>query len=224
MMRAENISKKYPRQTKNANYFFAVNPMSIEIHKGSVTEIIGRSGSGKTTLIHMLAGLITPSEGKVYFGDKDLYSLSDSELSKFRNQYFGVIPQGHTGLFSLTVYENVLLPSVLYKNMESKDEEYAMELLQMLEIDSLAGEYPKSLSGGEIRRMAIARALINRPEVIFADEPTGDLDDYNTEKVLKLFRKLADEGMSVVMVTHESEAKKYCDNIYRMDSGNIKPA
>ncbi len=221
ILKAENISKKFPRKLKEANFFYAVNPLDFTLEQGKVTEIIGRSGSGKTTLLNMLSGLLSPSDGSVMLDENDIYSLPDKELSALRNEHFGVVPQGHTGLENLTVLENVLLPYALY-HKDNKAEERALELLERVDILTLAEAYPSELSGGEVRRLAIARALIMNPEFVFADEPTGDLDDENTESVLQLFRELADDGTAVLLVTHEAEAKKFADIIYMMNSGNIK--
>ena len=220
ILRAENISRKFPRKTGGANFFYAVNPLSLELEAGTLTVLVGRSGSGKTTLLNMLAGLISPSEGKVFLEDQDLYALPDRDLSVLRNARIGVVPQGHTGLDSLTVLENVKLPYALYHKDRGADA-YAAELLEKLDIAHLAETYPSELSGGELRRLAIARALIMRPEILLADEPTGDLDDENTETVLKLFREIADAGTAVLMVTHESDAAKYADRICRMNAGNL---
>ena len=205
---------------KESNFFYAVNPTDFVLEPGKITEIIGRSGSGKTTFLNILAGLLSPSEGTVYFDDTDIYSLDDKALSSLRNQYFGVIPQGQTGLDSLTVLENVKLPYAIYHKDGAVDD-YALGLLERVDIAHLAEAYPSELSGGEIRRLAIARALVMKPAVIFADEPTGDLDDENTEVVLKLFREIADEGTAVLMVTHEAEAKRYADGIFRMNQGTL---
>ena len=220
ILKADGISKKYPRKMKEANFFYAVNPTDFVLEEGKITEIIGRSGSGKTTFLNMLAGLLSPSEGKVTLDETDLYSLDDKALSVLRNQHFGVIPQGQTGLDSLTVLENVKLPYALYHKDAGVDER-ALELLEQVDIAHLAEAYPSELSGGEIRRLAIARALIMNPSVVFADEPTGDLDDENTQTVLKLFRKIANEGTAVLMVTHETEARQYADFIYKMSAGNL---
>ena len=221
ILKAENISKKFPRKLKEANFFYAVNPLDFTLEQGKVTEIIGRSGSGKTTLLNMLSGLLSPSDGRVTLDGKDIYSFTDKELSLLRNEHFGVVPQGHTGLENLTVLENVLLPYALYhKDNEAKKR--AFELLEKVDILNLAEAYPSELSGGEVRRLAIARALIMNPEFVFADEPTGDLDDENTESVLKLFKELANGGTAVLLVTHEAEAKKIADKIYKMNSGNME--
>ena len=220
ILKAENISKKYYRPTKNASHFEAVKPLDFILEEGKVTEITGRSGSGKSTLLYMLAGLLKPDSGKVLLDDQDLYSLTDDQLSLLRNQKFGVIPQGQTGLFALTVLENVLAPLAIYGDTKNYEEK-AKKLLSLVGIENLADSKMSELSGGEMRRMAIARALILDPDIIFADEPTDDLDDENTKAVLAMLQKIARSGKSVLLVTHESMAEQYADTIYRMDSGKL---
>lgn len=224
-LRCENISRSFLRGSGESNVFYAVKPTDFNLCEGKVTEIIGRSGSGKTTFINMLAGLLTPSEGKVFIGGKDLYSMSDEDISFFRNKHIGMIPQGQTALGSLTVLENILLPVRMYDNNEARLKtcgKKALELMERLGIKDLEEVFPKELSGGEIRRLAIIRALINDPEVIIADEPTGDLDDKNTADVLDLLKERSVTGSSVLIVTHEKDALDYADIIYRMDAGDIR--
>lgn len=218
MLRAEKISRRYFRQGKGRNFFFAVQETDFALTAGQLTEITGRSGSGKSTMLNMLAGLLEPTTGRVFLGGTDIYALDDAERSKLRNRSIGVIPQGQTGLHSLTVLENVKLPSFMYAKEPCADE-HALELLEKVGIAHLAGVYPNELSGGEMRRLAIARALVMRPEVLLADEPTGDLDDENTTAVLELLRRCADEGMAVLLVTHEREAAAYADAVYKMSEG-----
>ncbi|MDO4634192.1 MAG: ATP-binding cassette domain-containing protein [Eubacteriales bacterium] len=220
---ANNISMKFMRQGETSNYFYGVVPQSLELKEGTLTAVCGRSGSGKTTLLNILAGLQPPTEGQVYHGDTDLYAMSDEALSVWRGTKLGVIPQGRAMLDTLTVMENILLPTMLHpqKQTEQAYRERAEALLQQLEIESLAGSYPPALSGGELRRAAIVRALLHSPELIFADEPTGDLDDISTRKVLALLREEADRGATVLMVTHDQEALQYADLCWRMDAGKI---
>lgn len=218
IIRAENISKKYSRVTKMKSHFEAVKPLDFCLEEGKLTEITGRSGSGKSTLLYMLSGLLKPSTGKVLFDETDLYSLDDDELSRFRNQKIGVIPQGQTGLYSLTVLQNVLSPAAIYGDT-GKYKKRAKELLEMVGISDLASSKMRELSGGEMRRMAIARSLLLSPQVLFADEPTDDLDDENTNSVLSLLKQTANNGTSVLLVTHESSAAQFADVIYNMESG-----
>lgn len=217
-IRAENISKRYFRKTGQANYFEAVKPLSLTLEEGAVTVLMGRSGGGKTTLLHMLAGLLTPTGGKVWLGDTDLYALPDARLSRLRGEKIGVVPQGRSAIDTLTVLENVLLPGQL--RGQPKGRETALQWLEALEIGQLADTRPAALSGGELRRAAIARTMTQDPQVILADEPTGDLDDASTGLVLALLRKAAHEqGKTVFLVTHESDALRYADRAYRMDGG-----
>ena len=221
MLRAENLSKRYFRKSGEANHFFAVKGASLELRGGEVAVLMGRSGSGKTTLLHMLSGLLTPTEGKVWLGETDLYALNDQALSRLRNQKLGVIPQGRSAIDTLTVLENILLPGQLAGG--AGDREAAERWMDALGISGLADARPAELSGGELRRMAIARALAQDPAVILADEPTGDLDDENTARVLSVFQGAAKkEGKAVLLVSHDSEAARYADAVYRMDGGTIE--
>ncbi len=216
---AKGISKEYLRDKKSKKTFFAVGVTDFELAEGKFTEIVGRSGSGKSTFLNILAGVLTPSSGKLFIDDKDVYALDDRERSILRNSAVGVIPQGQTALKNLTVLENVLLPLTMYG--EKDDDGYALELLKKVGIDDLKDCYPAELSGGEMRRLAIARALIRKPGILLADEPTGDLDDENTINVLELLKSLTLDGVSVLMVTHDKEAEGYADEIYRMNVGQL---
>lgn len=218
-LRAEQISKQFFRKTGNANYFYAVKPVDLTLEPGTVTVLCGRSGSGKTTLLHMLSGLLRPTNGKVWLGDTEIYSLSDGELSKLRNQSIGVMPQSRSVLDILTVTENILLPQTLYN--KEMPREHAFQWMETLKILHLKDARASELSGGELRRTAIARMLCMKPPVILADEPTGDLDDENTELVFRCFRKAAEDQAAVLIVSHETDALKIADRAYRMDSGEM---
>ena len=220
ILKAEGISKTFFRETGGANYFYAVSPLSLELPSESVTVLTGRSGSGKTTLLNMLAGILEPSEGKVWLDSTDLYALKDDALSRLRNERIGVVPQGRSAVDTLTVLENILLPAKLYGRNEPAEE--ARRRMEAFGIEDLAGAMPRELSGGELRRMAIIRAMIQDPDVLFADEPTGDLDDENTEKVLSALRAFAHEQKKAVfIVTHEQDARQYADRVFRMEKGGI---
>ena len=229
-IRAEGISRRYFRQGKGTNVFYAVQKTDFILPGGTLTQISGRSGSGKSTLLHMLAGLLAPTSGRVLLEEKgtdpvDLYSLTDDERSRIRNRRIGVIPQIHSGLGSLTVLDNVMLPAMLYPGGDIPSgkelEERAVSLLDKVGIRHLAGVLPGDLSGGEQRRLSIARALVLGPDVILADEPTGDLDDENTRAVLQILRNQADSGKAVLLVTHEQAAAEYADKVYRMAEGTV---
>ena len=219
-VKADGVAKRYFRKTGAANYFFAVRPVSLEIAPGGMTVLTGRSGSGKTTLMNMLSGLLMPSEGRVWVDGTDLWALDDKARSRLRSGRIGIVPQGRSAVDTLSVTENILLPARLCRR--PLPEEAAAQWMEKLGIAHLRDARPAELSGGELRRMAIVRALAQEPEILFADEPTGDLDDENTRLVLTAFRDYAHEKeKAVFMVTHENDALQYADRVYRMDSGNI---
>ena len=222
-LNALNISKRFMRQTGSQNYFEAVRPTDFKLPAGQLTVLMGRSGSGKTPLLNLLSGLLKPTEGNVLLGDTDLYAMDDRALSRFRNAHFGVIPQGHAALYSLTVLENIAFPAALYGPSPNAARD-AETLLERFGIAALRDASPSELSGGELRRVSIARALINRPDVVFADEPTADLDDENTLLILKTLREIADDGAAVLLVTHEAEAARFAHRAFRMDAGVLAPA
>ena len=217
---AQSIKKDFPRKGKSSNYFTAVQTLDFEMESGKVVEITGRSGSGKSTLLNMLAGMLTPTAGKVLLDDIDLYALDEKALARLRNEKIGLIPQGHTALLSLTVLENVLLPSILYSR-ETPPEERARKLLTDVGLGALMDAKPNELSGGELRRMAIARAMLMKPDILLADEPTAGLDSENIIGALSLLRSAADNGASVLLVTHESEAAEFADEVYVMENGKL---
>ncbi len=220
VLSAQQIRKDFPRAGKNSNVFTAVQPLDLELVSGKLTEITGRSGSGKSTLLNMLSGMLTPTSGRVLLDGTDLYAMDEKALSRLRNERIGLIPQGHTALRSLTVLENVLLPAILY-HRDAPPEERARELIRQVDIEALTDSRPDELSGGEMRRMAIARALLMRPGFILADEPTAGLDGENTLAVLRLLRQAADEGTGVLLVTHEDEAAQFADEVLIMDGGRL---
>ena len=221
MLQAEGIARIFFRNGKGTNFFYAVEKTDFELSEGSLTEIVGRSGSGKSTFANMLAGLLTPTEGRVLLDGEDLYAMDDTARSVLRNKKIGMIPQGQTALQSLTVMENVLVQAAMYGH-GAEHADRAKDLLEQMEIGRLADVYAGELSGGELRRLAIARALVMRPEILIADEPTGDLDDENTVRVMRLLREYADAGAAVLMVTHEKEAAAYADSVWRMEKGVLR--
>ena len=220
---AKGIRKDFIRKGRGTNIHTAVDECDLLLREGKVTVIRGRSGSGKSTLLNMLSGILKPDAGVVTYDKQDLYAMDDANLSAFRNRHIGYIPQGSSAISSLNILENILLPWSLKKNQITKEQilKDAQELMEETAITHLATEKPAHLSGGELRRMAIARALLLRPEVVLADEPTGDLDDENTEIVFRMLQKTAKAGVSVVIVTHEENAKEYADDMYRMDAGKL---
>ena len=222
-LEARGARRQFFRKGRDsAQYFDAVAPTSLKLAAGQLVVLKGRSGSGKSTLLNMMAGLLEPSEGTVLLDGQDLYALDDPELSRLRNERIGVIPQGQTALHSISTVQNVTLPYLMYREDDGV-EARAMDLLESLGIRELADCRPCELSGGELRRMAVARSLVCNPHVILADEPTGDLDDENTEIVLATLRRAADGGAAVLLVTHEQSAEAFADRVLRMDSGVLQP-
>lgn len=239
----DDLTRRFRRRGKD---FDAVSHVDLVMDEGDFVAIVGRSGNGKSTLISMIAGLIEPTSGTVRVDGEIVGRMDDRTLSRLRNQTIGFVMQSQTLLSNLTVLDNVVLPATLFDDAagvagpaapsdvsggEAADampedaiapdplNERAMALLERLGVADLAGSYPKELSGGEMRRVSIARALMNGPRLIIADEPTGDLDQESTEVVMNLLRGLADEGTAVLMVTHDSEALGYADYALRMDAG-----
>ncbi|MDR0557862.1 MAG: ABC transporter ATP-binding protein [Treponema sp.] len=215
----KELTKEYRR---GGRAFNAVNSVSLSVEPGDFISIIGRSGSGKTTLLNMGAGLLHPTGGSVLFEGHDIHRLNDKELSFLRNEKIGYVPQGQSLLSNFTVFDNVRIPWFLFKR-EGDVEGRAFILLEKVGISHLAASYPRELSGGEMRRAAIARSLINQPRVLIADEPTGDLDVQTTAEIMRLFSSIAEEGTAVLIVTHELDTLNYGDKTYSMDAGNLSP-
>lgn len=224
-----DLTKRFRRRGRE---FDAVSHADLVMDEGDFVAIVGRSGNGKSTLITMIAGLTRPTCGTVSVQGHVVGEMNDMELSRLRNRTIGFVMQSQTLLSNLTVLDNVVLPAVLFDARRQQPyvvdadaiapdplNEKAMRLLERLGVADLAGSYPRELSGGEMRRVSIARALMNDPCLLIADEPTGDLDQESTDIVMTLLRQLADEGTAILMVTHDSEALSYADYALRMDSG-----
>lgn len=220
-LRAENISQDFLRDSAREGYIVAVAETDLCLSSGTVTAVMGRSGSGKSTLLHILGGLLPPVTGKVFVGTTDLYALSEDARAELRSSSLGIVPQQLMSLRALTVRENVLLSALLYGRKQGVST-HADALMERLGIASLAHVYPSELSGGELRRMMIARALAGTPQILLLDEPTGDLDAENTRRVLELVRETADAGTAVLLVTHERAAASYADVCYTMAEGRLE--
>ena len=221
IIEATGLTKEFARARGGKRLFTAVHPLDIGLEERQLTLISGHSGSGKSTLANMLAGILTPTAGHVRLDGTDLYSLRDEELSRLRNERIGLVPQGHTALRALTVLDNVLLPSILYTKDEAPADR-AHELLAAVGLGDLADAAPTELSGGELRRMAIARALLMDPAIVLADEPTAGLDSVNATAALTLLRDAADRGAAVLVVSHEAEAQRFADRSYVMEDGHLR--
>ena len=219
-LRAENISQDFLRDSAREGYIVAVAETDLCLSSGTVTAVMGRSGSGKSTLLHILGGLLPPVTGKVFVGATDLYALPEDARAELHSSSLGIVPQQLMSLRALTVRENVLLSALLY-GRERDVSAHADALMERLGIASLAHVYPSELSGGELRRMMIARALAGTPQILLLDEPTGDLDAENTRRVLELVRETAGAGTAVLLVTHERAAASYADVCYTMAEGRL---
>ena len=220
IIEATGLTKEFARARGGKRLFTAVHPLDIGLEERQLTLVSGHSGSGKSTLANMLAGILTPTAGHVRLDGTDLYSLRDEERSRLRNERIGLVPQGHTALRALTVLDNVLLPAILYSRDEAPADR-ARELLAAVGLGDLADAAPTELSGGELRRMAIARALLMDPAIVIADEPTAGLDSANATAVLTLLRDAADRGAAVLVVSHEAEARSFADRCYTMEDGHL---
>ena len=217
-LEAQKLVKEYNRRGKT---FRAVDDIDFTIEPGDFVMIEGESGSGKTTFLNLLTGLTDPTSGAVIIDGRSLKETGDKEISKIRNQKIKYIPQGESLLSALTVRENILFPFTI-GGLERPSEERLLEVSDKLGITDLLDEYPSDLSGGEMRRATIARAVINKPSLIIADEPTGSLDSANTFKVMEIFRDIASEGTAVIVVTHQKETLGYATRVFEMDQGSLK--
>ena len=217
-LEARKLVKEYKRRGVS---FRAVDDIDFSIDTGDFVMIEGESGSGKTTFLNLLTGLTEPTSGAVLIGGKPLKDIGDKELSKIRNQKIKYIPQGESLLSALTVRENILFPYTV-GGLEKPSPERLLEVSDKLGITDLLDEYPSELSGGEMRRATIARAVINKPSLIIADEPTGSLDSANTSRVMEIFKDIASEGTAVIVVTHQKETLGYASKVYGMEQGSLK--
>ena len=219
-LEAKKLVKEYKRRGVS---FRAVDDIDFAVDTGDFVMIEGESGSGKTTFLNLLTGLTEPTSGAVLIGGKPLKDIDDKELSKIRNQKIKYIPQGESLLSALTVRENILFPYTI-GGLEKPSPERLLEVSDKLGITDLLDEYPSELSGGEMRRATIARAVINKPSLIIADEPTGSLDSANTSRVMEIFKNIASEGTAVIVVTHQKETLGYASRVYGMEHGSLKEA
>ena len=217
MLEIKNISKKYNRSGKE---FFAVKSVSLNIQEGDFVHIVGRSGSGKSTFLNIVAGLLSADEGSLNLDGIEYLKLKDEEKSKFRNKNIGFIPQSPALLSYLNVLENIRLPYDMYEK-DGDSEGKAIYHLNELGLEKLAKSYPKELSGGELRKVIIARALMTEPKILIADEPTSDLDVEATKEVMELLKKINDKGTTILMVTHELETLKYGKKVFTMSEGEF---
>lgn len=221
LIRTDNITKVYKLGAVTVE---ALRGVTLDIDRGDYIAITGPSGSGKSTLMHLLGCLDTPTGGKYFFQDKDITNFTDLELSHLRNKSIGFVFQTFNLLSRSTVLQNVELP-LLYAKIDAKTRLRKTEaMLEKVGLSHRMHHRPNELSGGEMQRVAIARALINDPEVIFADEPTGNLDSKTGKEIMGIFNNLAQEGNTIIIVTHDAIVANYAHRQLKMLDGRIENA
>ena len=218
LLKTKSLSKSF---TRGRNSFFAVKNVDFSISASDFVFIVGRSGSGKTTFLNLISGILDPTQGQVFFEDEDISSMSDTAKSFYRNESIGFVPQSLAYLPNLSVFDNVRVPFFLF-NRDGDSEGRALSLLELMDIAHLKNEMPQNLSGGEIKRMLIARALMNSPKLLIADEPTANLDKETSETVMNLIKSVNKLDTAVLIVTHDFEILDENSTIYKMDDGELK--
>jgi len=221
ILEGKNITKSYKSESGNGS-LVVLEDTSITIEKGSIVTVVGASGCGKSTLLHILGGLDRPDSGTVYWKKESMYDMAADALAKFRNRKLGFVFQFHHLLPEFTAIENVMMPALIRGETVDKAHKRALELLEKFGIPDRAEHRPTQLSGGEQQRVAMARALMNNPDLILADEPTGNLDEKNTEIVLNLLFDLREiEDVSILLITHEKDIASRSDIIYELSKGKL---
>ena len=215
MLTATNIQKYY-------GDLWVLKGVDLEIKQGEIASIVGPSGSGKSTLLHILGTLDKPDKGEVRVGNQRIDFLNEKQMAAFRNKHVGFVFQFHHLLPEFTALENVCIPGWMAGRRKSEVEQYALSLLQMLGLEKRVGNKPNALSGGEQQRVAVARALINKPNIIFADEPTGNLHSTQGEDIMEVFQKLNEEdGVTIIQVTHSEKYAQYGTRIIQLLDGQV---
>jgi putative ABC transport system ATP-binding protein/lipoprotein-releasing system ATP-binding protein len=213
----ENLTKTY---TVDHETLIGVDNISLSINRGEFLSIVGHSGSGKTTLISIIGGILKPTSGKVLLEGVDICAFDDNRLSEYRSRRIGFMFQFASLLPILTARENVLLPGIFNPGQKNQNDKIARDLLEMVGIEEKLDAYPSQLSGGQQRRVAIARALLNKPDIILADEPTGDLDEETEAEILQLFEEInREQGVTIILITHNLELAGRAQKKYRMSKG-----
>jgi ABC-type lipoprotein export system ATPase subunit len=217
LLKLENISKSYAKDR------VILDQLSLEISAGERVAIVGPSGSGKTTLLNLIGTLDRPDSGKMYFENQDLSAYSDQQLAAFRNEKIGFVFQMHHLLPQLTLLENILLPTLTDKKLQGKETlERAQKLISRMGLAEVAHQKPSELSGGECQRTAVARALINRPALVLADEPTGALDQKSAFNLTGLLCELnQEEGLTLIVVTHSMDVAGKMDRTFSLVQGKL---
>lgn len=217
ILKVENLTKIYGKEN---NKVIALDNVSFSVNKGEFVAIIGASGSGKSTLLHLIGGVDRPTSGKVFINDKDIYGMSDDKLAIFRRRQIGLIYQFYNLIPVLNVEENITLPLELDNRKVDKNE--LKEMLKLLGLERRKNHLPNELSGGQQQRTSIGRALITRPSILLADEPTGNLDSKSSSEIVELLRKSNKElNQTIIMITHNPEIAKCADRIIKIEDGKI---
>jgi len=216
LINLDNITKTYNSAGASVA---ALRGVSLEVLRGQAVAVMGQSGSGKSTLLSVIGGLTPPTEGKILIDDIDLYSLSRERRADFRREYLGFVFQQFQLIPYLTALENVLLPLTTTRYPGRQKREMAMQALQRVKMDQKQERLPNQLSGGEQERVAIARAVVNEPPLILADEPTGSLDTKTAQEIMELFSSLNEAGLTILMVTHNPENTAYMNRTITMQDG-----
>ncbi|VYU14954.1 ATP-binding cassette domain-containing protein [Peptoniphilus gorbachii] len=216
-LKVTNIHKRY----NNGGFFVeALSDVCFSVSKGEFLSIVGESGSGKSTLLNIIGALDTPTDGKVFIDGKDIFSMNDNELTVFRRKNIGFIFQSFNLIPELTVEQNIIFPVLLDYNQP--DENYLKELLSILGLEERRNYLPNQLSGGQQQRVAIGRALITRPSLILADEPTGNLDSKNSSEVIRLLKDSSKKyEQTIIMITHSTSIAKSADRILKVSDGKV---
>lgn len=218
ILKVENLKKSYGKGEAQVE---ALKDVNLSINKGEFVAIVGPSGSGKSTLLHLLGGVDKPSSGKVYINDVDIYSLKEKDLSIFRRRNVGLIYQFYNLIPVLSAKENILLPAEL--DNRKIDKEYLDDLLNTLGLKERENHLPNELSGGQQQRTSIGRALINRPSIVLADEPTGNLDSKNSKEVIELLKlSVKKYNQTLIMITHDQSIALQADRVITIEDGIIK--
>ncbi len=217
VLRTEDLTREYGF---GDNKVIALNHVSFSVEEGEFVTILGPSGSGKSTLLHLLGGVDKPTSGKVYIGGQSIYEMKERELTAFRRREIGQIYQFYNLIPVLNVEENICLPMLLdHRQAERKDLD---ELLELLGLTERVNHLPSELSGGQQQRVAIGRALISKPKLILADEPTGNLDQKNSREIIKLFRELNEKyGQTILLITHDEKIAEHAERILVIEDGRI---
>lgn len=218
ILEAKKVVKEYTRRNKVLK---AVDNVNLSVSRGDFVAITGQSGSGKSTLFHLLTGLCKPNQGQILIDGSDITSMTKDELSILRNEKIGYVTQGQSLLSNFTIIDNLCMPYYLSSRNEDVYDK-ALNLLKKVGLEDMENEFPSSLSGGEIRRVAIIRALINDPDIIIADEPTSNLDLENSKIIMELLKNISSENKAVLISTHDFEFLDYTSKIYCMDKGILK--